>query len=170
MKILTLIVCAIALVAGNASQAHEYKVGALQIGHPWTRATPKGASVGGGYMKITNTGTSSDRLIGGTVPIASRFEVHEMSMDNGVMRMRLLKDGLEIKPGQTVELKPGSFHAMFVDMKEPIKEGDRVKGTLVFEKAGQIEVEYVAVGVGGTPSGAGAEHQSMPGMSSGHNH
>ena len=113
----------------------------------------KGASVGGGYMKITNNGTAPDRLIGGSSPIAGRFEVHEMSMDNGVMRMRPLKDGLEIKPGQTVELKPGSFHVMFVDLKEPIKEGDRVKGTLVFEKAGTVDVEYVAVAVGAIAEG-----------------
>ena len=73
-----------------------------------------------------------------------------MSMDNGVMKMRPLKDGLEIAPGQTVELKPGSLHIMLLDLKQPLKEGERVKGTLVFEKAGQVDVEYVVTGIGGS--------------------
>ena len=87
-------------------------------------------------------------------------------MDNGVMKMRQLKDGIVIKPGETVELKPGSFHLMFVDLKEPIKEGERLKGTLEFEKAGKVDVEYVAVAVGASPSG---EHKPQ-GASGGHNH
>jgi copper(I)-binding protein len=150
----------VALATG--AQAHDYKIGTLHIVHPWARATPKGASIGGGYMKITNNGTVSDRLVGGSSPIAERFEVHEMSMDNGVMRMRLLKDGLEIKPGETVELKPGSFHVMLVNLKQPIVEKERVKGTLIFEKAGTIEVEYATVAVGASPGGKQE--------SGGHNH
>ena len=161
---------ALALVASSAI-AHEYKVGALQIGHPWARATPNGAAVGGGYLKITNTGTTPDRLISGTSAVAGRFEVHEMSMDNGVMKMRPLKDGLEIKPGETVELKPGGFHIMMLDLKAPIKMGERVKGTLVFEKAGSVDIEYAIVPVGGSPGkeGGGMQGGAMQGMG-GHNH
>jgi copper(I)-binding protein len=143
---------------------HDYKFGTLHVVHPWARATPKGASVGGGYMKIINNGSVSDRLVGGSSPVAGRFEIHEMSVDDkGVMRMRLLKDGLEIKPGQTVELKPGSFHVMLVDLKQSLHEKERVKGTLIFEKAGTVEVEYAVVAVGASPGGA----QGSPG---GHNH
>ena len=166
MKTLASLICAAGILMAGAAQAHEYKVGTLQIIHPWARATPKGASVGGGYMKIINTGTTADRLVGGSSPIASRFEIHEMSMDNGVMKMRPLKDGVEIKPGQTVEFSPGSFHIMLQDLKQPIKEGDHVKGTLTFEKAGPVDVEFIAVGVGGTPKGGDAG-MSMP---MGHNH
>jgi len=166
MKLLTTLVVALWTATAGIAVAHDYKVGTLQIAHPWTRATPKGASVGGGFLEITNTGSVPDRLIGGSSPVAARFEVHEMSMDNGVMKMRQLKDGLLIKPGETVELKPGSYHVMFVDLKEPIKEGDRVKGTLEFEKAGKVEVEYVAVAVGATPSG----HKPMTEEHSGHSH
>lgn len=152
----------LALVAGVS--AHDYRLGPLHIVHPWARATPKGASVGGGYMKITNNGAASDRLIGGSSPVAARFEIHEMSVDDkGVMRMRMLKDGLEIKPGQTVEFKPGSLHVMLVDLKQPLQEKDRVKGTLVFEKAGTIDVEYAVVAVGTSPGGL---HES----SGGHRH
>src|SRR5450631_2125340 len=95
-----------------SAQAEDVTAGSLKISAPWTRATPKGASVGGGYLKITNTGTAPDRLTGGSTDISSRFELHEMSMDDGVMKMRPVAGGIEIKPGQTVELKPGGYHVM----------------------------------------------------------
>jgi hypothetical protein len=109
-------------------------------------------------MKITNSGPTSDRLIGGSSDVASKFEVHEMKMENGVAKMRPIKGGLEIKPGETVELKPGSFHVMLVGLKKPLASGDHVKGTLVFEKAGTVTVEYDVVAMGLEPAGA------MPGM------
>ena len=119
-----------------------YKVGRLVIEAPWTRATPGGAKVGGAYLKITNTGAEADRLVGGSLPIATAVEVHEMSMTDGVMKMRKLERGLEIKPGQTVELKPGGYHLMFTGLRQALQQGRLVKGTLQFEKAGSVEVEY----------------------------
>ncbi len=124
------------------------RVGALVIEAPWTRATPGGARVAGGYMRITNTGREPDRLTGGSFPLAGRFEVHEMATANGVMTMRELARGLEIGPGQTVELKPGGFHVMFMDLREPVREGRPIKGTLVFEKAGTVEIEYRVAPIG----------------------
>src|SRR5437763_11958138 len=100
---------ALALLAGAivvASETQTYKVGQLVIETPWTWATSAWAHVVGGYLKITNTGADADRLIGGTLPVAATAEVHEMAMHDGIMRMRRLPEGLEIKPGQTVELKP----------------------------------------------------------------
>src|SRR2546421_12916514 len=126
----------------TSAQAHDYQVGPIAIDHPWTRATPKNAPVAGGYMKITNTGTTPDRLVGGSVEVAKRFEVHEMKMDGGVMKMRELKDGLEIPPGATVELKPGSLHIMMMNLSRPLIKGERVKGSLAFEKAGRVDVEF----------------------------
>jgi copper(I)-binding protein len=123
---------------------------------PWARATPGGAQVAGGYMKITNTGTDADRLVGGSLPIASEVEVHEMAMSGNVMKMRRLAEGLEIKPGQTVELKPGSYHLMFTGLRSGLKAGQTVKGTLAFEKAGTVEVEYKVVPIG-AQSGGGAK-------------
>jgi len=146
-----LLAAALAFLA-NAASAHEYKLGSLEIIHPWARATPKGAAVAGGYMKIINHGTTPDRLVGGSTVAADKFEVHEMSMDNGVMKMRPLPHGLEIKPGATVELKPGGYHLMFVGLKAPFEKGQRVKGTLQFEKAGTVAVEYAVTAVGGNPS------------------
>jgi periplasmic copper chaperone A len=92
----------------------SYKLGQLIIEAPWARATPKGAEVGAGYLKITNTGKEADRLMGGSLPVATSVEVHQMTMSDGVMKMRKVDNGLEIKPGKTVELKPGGYHLMLI--------------------------------------------------------
>lgn len=140
----------------DSKSSNVFKSGALVIETPWARATPGGAKVAGGYMKITNTGSESDRLTGGSVPFAARFEVHEMSMDGGMMKMRQLADGLEIKPGQSVELKPGGYHVMFMDLKQGLKEGQTVKGELIFEKAGRVAIEYRVGPIGGGAPGGHA--------------
>lgn len=155
----TLLIAGLLGLAAATAHAADYKVGSLTIADPWSRATPKGATTSAGYMKITNTGTTPDRLISGSSDVAPKFEVHEMTMENGVAKMRLIKGGLEIKPGETVELKPGSFHVMFVGLKKPLTTGGHIKAALVFEKAGTVNVEYDVRAMGGAePS------QSMPGM------
>jgi hypothetical protein len=156
-----ILIAAVLALSVNVASAHEYKVGSIEIVHPWARATPKGAPVAGGYMKLINTGTAPDRLIGGTNANAAKFEIHEMTMDNGVMKMRPLPNGIEIKPGETVELKPGSYHLMFVGVKEPFVKGKRVKGTLQFEKAGSVDVEYVVEAVGASPDHSKMDHGGM---------
>jgi len=149
--------------------AHEYSVGTLKIGHPWARATPKGAPVGGGYMTVTNTGSAPDRLVSGASDISSRFEIHEMSMDNGVMKMRPVSNGIEIKPGQTIELKPGGYHVMFIGLKKGLQEGQRVKATLQFEKAGKVDVEFAVESIGAqSPGPGGGGDHDMPGMKMNH--
>jgi copper(I)-binding protein len=145
------LLAALACAAGMA-RAHDFRIGSMEIEHPWARATPKGATIAGGYVKLTNTGKEADRLVGGSLPIAGRFEIHQMTMNNGVMQMRPVSGGLEIKPGESVELKPGSYHLMFLDLKQPLVQKQPVKGTLVFEKAGTVEIEYTVEPVGGTPS------------------
>ena len=140
------------------AHARDYKAGSLDIADLWSRATPKGSSVAAGYMKIKNTGSTPDRLVSGSSDIASKFEVHEMMMENGVAKMRPVKGGLEIKPGDTVELKPGSFHVMFVGLKAPLAAGDHIKATLLFEKAGTVNVEYDVRAMGAEPA------HDMPGM------
>jgi copper(I)-binding protein len=142
----------LALVVSGAS-AHGYKIGALTIGHPWSRATPKGAQVAAGYMTITNTGSTPDRLVSASAEISNDVEVHEMSMDGGVMKMRELKDGLVIPPGATVELKPGSYHLMMMKPAKQLVKGERIKGSLTFEKAGKVDVEFAVEAMGGTPGG-----------------
>ncbi len=148
-------VCAGALLMLAGSVAAEtMTAGSLQVSNPWARATPKGATVGAGYLSITNKGRELDRLIGGSAEPASRFEVHVTVMEDGVAKMRQVT-GLEIKPGETVELKPGGMHVMFMGLKQPLAQGQRVKGTLVFEKAGAVAVEFVVQGVGAPAGGDG---------------
>jgi periplasmic copper chaperone A len=130
-------------------------IAGLVVAQPWARATPGGAKVGGGYLTITNTGREPDRLVGGSVEVAGRFEIHEMSVTDGVMRMRPV-DGITVAPGASVELKPGGLHAMFLDLLEPLREGRTVRGTLVFERAGTVPITFVVRGIG---SASGAEHR-----------
>lgn len=156
-----------AALSAMPALAGDVTIGALKISSPWTRATPKGAAVGGGYMTITNTGSAPDRLIGGAADIAARFEVHEMSMDNGVMKMRELANGIEIKPGEAIEFKPGSYHVMFMGLKQPLVQGQNLKATLQFEKAGKVEVEFVIEGLG-AQSPAPASGHTMPRMNMKH--
>ncbi len=161
MKRTIILALGLAVLAGAPAVAQDYTVGAIKIEAPWTRATPAGAGVAGGFMKIENKGKEPDRLIGGSATVAGRFEVHEMAMENNVMKMRELEKGLEVKPGQSVELKPGSYHVMFMALKGQLKEGDKVKGTLVFEKAGKVDVEYTVKPMGST-GGMGAKgHGAM---------
>lgn len=146
-------------VAAAAPDASVQKVGALTLETPWARATPGGAKVAGGFLKITNTGTTPDKLISATFEPAGKVEIHEMAMNNGVMSMRPLTGGLEIAPGKSVELAPGGFHLMLMDLKQPLKEGDKVKGTLVFEKAGKVEVVLDVRGLGASAPAAAGGHQ-----------
>ncbi len=123
--------------------AHEYKVGGLVITHPWTRATPAGAKVAGGYLTITNTGSEPDRLVGVKTDVAQMSMIHSMSMENGVMKMAEVDGGLEIAPGQSVVLKPKSFHVMFMGLKEPLMENVMFDASLEFAKAGLVKVEFM---------------------------
>ena len=149
---------AAAVWQGATVYAHDYSVGAIKVGHPWARATPKGARIGAGYMTLTNTGTETDRLVGGSVVVSARLELHQMSMVDGIMKMRALPKGLEIKPGETVALKPGSYHAMLIDLKELLVEGLKVKGTLVFERAGTVDIEYKIEAMGAEEGHSGMHH------------
>jgi hypothetical protein len=150
-----LVAAALALLAA-AAFAHDYKAGAIVIDHPWARATPRGASVGAGYFSLTNTGATADRLIAATAAAADHIEIHEMTMVDGVMRMRPVKDGIALEPGKTVEFKSNAFHLMLVDLKEPLQQGQRIKGTLTFEKAGTVEIEFAVEGIGGPARAAPA--------------
>lgn len=122
--------------------AHEFKVGDLEIAHPWSRAVPTGARVAGGYFVIDNDGSSPDRLISVTSEISAKSEVHEMTVKDGVMTMRALENGLEIPAGGSVALEPGGYHLMFIDLKRQPKKGESFPATLTFEKAGSVTVEF----------------------------
>jgi len=106
----------------------------IVITQPWSRATPPGAQIGAGYLVITNKGTAPTGSLA-VDPRAGKIEVHEMTMKDGVMTMRPVSGGLVIDPGKSVTLAPGGYHLMFTDLKAPLKQGDKLKATLEFEKA-----------------------------------
>lgn len=148
--------------------ADDVVAGSVKISAPWARTTPKGATVGAGYMTITNNGSTPDRLISGASEVSNRFEIHEMTMDNGVMRMRPIAKGIELKPGQSVELKPGGNHVMFLGLKKPLAQGEHVKATLAFEKAGKVDVDFTVESLGAQTGGDHAMPDMGGGMKHGH--
>ena len=150
-------------ISAAPALAEDVKAGDLVISQPWSRATPGGAKVAGGYLVIENKGTAPDRLIGGSAEIAGKFEIHEMAVENGVMKMRMLDKGLAIDPGKTVKFAPGGYHLMLQELKGPFKQGDKVPVTLQFEKAGKVAVTLDVQGVGAqAPGDAGhSGHMDM---------
>ncbi len=123
------------------------RLGALEISGAFARATLPNAPVGGGFLTITNSGAETDRLIAVHSPLADDAQIHEMQMDGDVMKMRHLSDGLEIAPGTSVTLAPGSFHIMFTGLHEAFVEGTSISVTLVFERAGTVEMQFPVLGV-----------------------
>lgn len=131
--------------------AHGFEIGSIEIDHPIASAPPEGAKVAAGYMTIKNGGAVADRLVSLSSEIAGRTELHEMSVDaEGVMTMRPVNGGLEIPAGSEVALKHGSYHVMFMDLKQPIKEGESFGGKLTFEKAGTVDITFKVEGRPGT--------------------
>jgi hypothetical protein len=149
----------LAPLAAAPAWAADVDVGSIHISQPWSRATPKGASAAAAYMTITNNGKTADRVNCVSDDASGECQIHSMTMDNGVMVMRPVEGGLEIKPGETVTLKPGSFHMMLLDLKHPLEQGNTVKATLKFDNAGTVEVEYPIAAIGaaapGMPAGGG---------------
>ncbi|MEL6299403.1 MAG: copper chaperone PCu(A)C [Pseudomonadota bacterium] len=140
-------------VATASDMKPAAKVGALEIIQPYARATPPKAPVAGGYLVVRNTGDKPDWLIGGDVDFAGRVEVHEMAVDSSnIMRMRKLADGIEVPPGQSVTLKPGGLHVMFMQLREPLKAGEPRSVTLRFKEAGDVTVPFAVLPIGETPA------------------
>ncbi len=145
--------------------AEEFKAGDITIDQPWSRATPKGSTVGVGYLVIHNHGEGPDRLVSASADFAGAVAIHEMTMDNGVMRMREMASGLEIPARGDVTLAPKGDHLMFTELKRPLQKGQNVRATLVFEHAGSVAVEFQVGGVGAAgPGGASKSEASMKGM------
>lgn len=136
-----------AALGSNAVLADDYQVKSLRVSNPFTRATPPGARVAGAFMTIVNQGKEADRLVGISSPAAGLVEMHEMAMDAGVMKMRAVKE-IELKPGATVELRPGGYHVMLEDLKAPLKQGDEIPLLLHFEKAGTVQIKVSVEAMG----------------------
>jgi len=153
----------------SVSQVHaeDYKVGSIQITQPWARATPKGASAGAAYMTVTNSGTTAQHLNCVSSDVATECQIHEMSMDGGVMKMRPLQGGLEVKPGETVTLKPGSFHLMLVGLKQPLQTGTSIEATFKVDGGSTVQVAFPVAAIGAPAPGSvpgGQMNMQGPGM------
>jgi copper(I)-binding protein len=147
----------LAAALGVPAVAADYDVGSIHIAQPWARATPKGASSAAGYMTITNKGSDPDRVSCVSSDASAQCQIHSMTMDNGVMKMRPVEGGLEIKPGETVTLKPGSYHIMLLDLKHPLDSGTTMKATLKFDKAGTVDIDYPVAAIGAPAPGAASD-------------
>lgn len=132
-------IAALTLVLAFISHSHAAEV---MVHNAWARPTVEGQQGGGGFMTLMNHGKSDDKLISATSPLAARVELHTMSMEGEVMRMRQVPS-IELKAGQSLELKPGGMHVMFMDLKQPLVTGTKAPVTLQFEKAGKVTVEFM---------------------------
>ncbi|MBY0531427.1 MAG: copper chaperone PCu(A)C [Xanthobacteraceae bacterium] len=149
----------VVLLAAFGTAAQTVHKGDLAISAPYSWATPAGAPVAAGYLVITNKGLSAERLVSFTTDLADQPEVHEMTNEGGVMKMRPLAKGLVIPAGATVKIEPGGYHLMLLKLKQPLAAGQRYKVTLVFEKAGPLEVEFEVRAMGaGQKKGHGGQH------------
>lgn len=143
----------LALATPPHARGAEHDSSPMMVESPWSRATPRGSTVAGGYLTLKNAGTASDRLLGGTLSAADQVQIHNMTNQDGVARMREVTQGVEIKPGETFNFEPGGSHLMFVGLKRPLVAGDKIEGTLTFERAGSVKVIFEVMSMG-----AGAPH------------
>jgi hypothetical protein len=143
----------LAALAAAPALAHEYRAGDLHIDHPFTRATARAGVTAAGYMVIRNGGAQPDRLIAAESPAARVMELHTMSMEQGVMRMRPVP-AIDVPAGGEARLAPGGLHLMFIDTTARFERGQRIAVTLVFERAGRVPVEMAV-----EAPGAGGGHQ-----------
>jgi len=162
----TVLALALAQFWPAPAQAADYDIGTIHITQPWARATPKGASSGAAYMTITNNGKTPDRVSCVSSDLSTKCQIHSMTMENGVMKMRPVEGGLEIKPGETITLKPAGLHVMLVNLKQALEPGKMVAATLQFEKAGTVKVEFPIAAIGASAPGASAGGGNM--MMDGH--
>lgn len=145
-----------------AANAQDFTKGGVTVSTPWARATPGGATVAGAFLGIKAAAGADDKLVAARSTVAGSVELHDHINDGGVMKMRRV-DGIAIKGGDTVTLKPGGLHLMLMDLKAPLMAGDKVEVTLVFEKAGEVAVTAQIAPVGaagpsemGSGSGSGS--------------
>jgi len=140
----------IALAAGSVSAQQTEKSATVEIKDIWARATAGASKISAAYATLSNKGSTEDRLVSASTPVAGTVELHTMTMDGDIMRMRQIPS-IDVKSGASVELKPGGLHIMLLDLKAPLKEGQKFPLTLTFEKAGTetVDVEVKSIGATG---------------------
>ena len=153
---------AVASLLAGAAGAHEFKLGALTIGHPYMSETAPRGTTGAGYLSVANAGPDADRLLAVETAFPQAM-LHVTETDAaGVSRMRHV-EALEIPAGATLALEPRGAHVMFTGLEAPLKVGDKIPATLVFEHAGRVEVIFnVEPRAGGAAEGHD-EHGALDG-------
>lgn len=143
-----------AMAEGASASAHAMtaesgiaQIGDIAISGGFARAMPPGAPTGSAYLNIANKGKNDDVLVGVSSP-NGMVEVHQMSMQGGMMKMSPVAGGLAIPAGETVQLKPGGYHLMFMNVTTPLKEGETVEVTLKFQTAGEVTLALPVAAVG----------------------
>jgi copper(I)-binding protein len=162
------------LALPTVAMAQEFKAGGITVVAPWARATPGGTKVGGAFLELKAAPGAGDRLVSVSSPVAGTVEIHEHINEGGIMKMRRV-DGLAVPGGASVTLKPGGYHLMLMDLKQPLKQGDKVGLTLTFEKAGTLAVEGPVAPLGAMAAdddaGQGASRPGkQPPAKGGHKH
>lgn len=135
-----------AAFVATAAVGHGYKLGKLEIVHPYARATAAMARAGAVYLEIRNHGPA-DRLLAARTEAAEAAELHSHSNENGVMRMRRVEGGIAVPAGGSVTLAPGVAHVMLLGLKGQLREDELFPLSLIFERAGEIAVEVVVEGI-----------------------
>jgi copper(I)-binding protein len=169
------LVAALVLIGIGIVLAHAAPAGAIAVVRPWMRATPGGVSVGAGYLTIVNHGGADDRLLSVSTPAAASVSQHRTVEKDGVSRMIPIAGGMVIPAGKTVSFAPSGAHLMLMGLTAPLKAGEHVPATLVFEHAGAIHADFTVAGIGAmAPGGDATGSMDMGGMHmdgmSGHNH
>ena len=141
--------------------AHQYQLGSLAIGHPWSRATAPGMPMGVAYLSITNNGETADALIAASTPAAAHVEMHQTTIADGMARMRPLIE-IALAPGSTVKIEPGGIHLMPVDLRMPLEAGRQVPLDLTFRRAGKITVQLRIEALDAAPTSPVAHRNPLP--------
>jgi periplasmic copper chaperone A len=141
------VLCCALAVSFTALGAHEYRADQLRIGHPFARATPPGARTGAVFFTVDNAAKEADRLLRASTPIAAGVVLHQMALEDGVMKMRAVPS-VEVRSGGRLELKPNGYHLMLLDLKQPLKAGEKFPMTLTFEDAGTITISVLVEEMG----------------------
>lgn len=145
------------LLAMGSALAHDYQVGELKIAHPWTRATAPAAKMGGVFLSVNNLSAEGDTLIKAESSVAEQTELHQMEMIDGVMKMRQVNN-IAVPAKGELKLAPGGLHIMLINLKQPLKEGEKIPLKLTFAKAGVVEVKVRVEAMGSKGAMPGEKH------------
>ena len=157
MHVSKLVPALIGLVLSWGAAGQEIRSGSITVADPWARASAGLARTGAAYMSVSNTGSAADRLVGASSPAADKVELHEHVQEGDVMRMRPVPS-IELQPGASVTMQPGGLHVMLLGLKEPLREGQRVPATLVFQNAGPVALEFAVRGLSAPTPAHGHHH------------